>query len=392
MYRRHNRPGQQRNLSAERSQSQLITTWLRKATPEQIERFAGEGVLDPAHPDTPAVAAALKSEFPGASEKLAIKMVAEQLAGVYLREPAIRHATKCARRRAFDIRDFIVVHSVFGDDPAIGYWMHTHGMWRFRRAELEVLGVPRDRERDIAGLIDEIAADLARRRGIRKGETAQWGEYLVRFDLAIDERTVHHFGGAALQITSLSHLGQELLHSAARISAQLHFRHNVPVEDLTSLVEAPRLMNVAPIWQRRDFATERPSCFVLMPFSARWSNRIWRLIREVVEDWGLECLRADDLYGQDVMEDIWWGINTARVVVADITGRNPNVMYELGLVHTVGKSFVLLTQSVKDVPFDLLRFRHIVYEDNADGYEKLRRQLPGHLREIGIARRHTDRP
>jgi hypothetical protein len=113
-----------------------------------------------------------------------------------------------------------------------------------------------------------------------------------------------------------------------------------------------------------------------MPFVERWSDRIWeRILRPALTDLGLTAVRADDLYGRDVMEDIWGGILRSRVVVADISARNPNVFYELGIAHTVGRPVVLLTQSVDDIPFDLNRFRHIVYEDNADGYDRLRSGL-----------------
>jgi hypothetical protein len=69
-------------------------------------------------------------------------------------------------------------------------------------------------------------------------------------------------------------------------------------------------------------------------------------------------------------------------VVADITGRNPNVFYELGIAHTYGQRVVLLAQGTEDIPFDLQRFRHILYEDNSDGYKALERGLKGALLEM----------
>ena len=108
-----------------------------------------------------------------------------------------------------------------------------------------------------------------------------------------------------------------------------------------------------------------------MPFRETWSDRIWKMIRDECAKLGLKAVRADDLYGQDIVEDIWMSILQARIVIADITSRNPNVFYELGIAHTIGKRFVLLTQDVLDIPFDLNRYRHIIYADNADGYEKL---------------------
>lgn len=127
--------------------------------------------------------------------------------------------------------------------------------------------------------------------------------------------------------------------------------------------------------------------FVLMPFTEPWSSRIWQdHIKPIVQ--GLEvsprfvCRRADDLYGHDVLLDIVGAIKTAAVVIADTTGRNPNVFYELGIAHTYGQPVVLLTQRAEDIPFDLQRFRHIVYEDNSDGYRALERGLKGALLEI----------
>lgn len=132
---------------------------------------------------------------------------------------------------------------------------------------------------------------------------------------------------------------------------------------------------------------EDHAVFVLMPFKEPWSNRIWHdHIKPIVQ--GLEvsprfvCRRADDLYGHDVLLDIVAAIKTAAVVVADITGRNPNVFYELGIAHTYGQRVVLLAQGTEDIPFDLQRFRHILYEDNSDGYKALERGLKGALLEM----------
>jgi hypothetical protein len=138
-----------------------------------------------------------------------------------------------------------------------------------------------------------------------------------------------------------------------------------------------------PIFKSRDTRADPKAVFVLMPFGQPWSDRIWtRLIRPIVEEAGLLPVRGDDLYGHDIMEDIWKGILKARIVIADITDRNPNVFYELGIAHTIGKPVILLTQRLTDIPFDLNRFRHIVYQDNLDGYDMLTKHLRASIREI----------
>jgi hypothetical protein len=80
------------------------------------------------------------------------------------------------------------------------------------------------------------------------------------------------------------------------------------------------------------------------------------------------------------MEDIWKGILSAEVIIADLTNRNVNVFYELGISHTVGKKFILLTQKLSDIPFDLNRYRIIEYSDNADGYKILESSLSAMLK------------
>lgn len=133
-----------------------------------------------------------------------------------------------------------------------------------------------------------------------------------------------------------------------------------------------------PIYRSRNTTVVPKKVAVLMPFMEEWSERIWiKILRPHLASLGLTAVRADDLYGRDVMEDIWSMILDAELVIADITSRNANVFYELGLAHTIGKPVILITQSTSDIPFDLNRYRHVIYEDNLDGYEKLTAGISG---------------
>jgi hypothetical protein len=146
------------------------------------------------------------------------------------------------------------------------------------------------------------------------------------------------------------------------------------VHELTSRLEdAKRKFNAleartiiaAPIWQGRRFTTQPDLCFVLMPFADVFdTQKVYsEYVKPTVEACGLRCLRADDVYGvSGVMQSIWEAINQSRVIIADVTGRNANVFYELGIAHTLGKPVVIMTQSMNDVPFDLKHLRCIVYE------------------------------
>jgi hypothetical protein len=170
---------------------------------------------------------------------------------------------------------------------------------------------------------------------------------------------------------------------------QLNVVHDaLQVLSQDALYEAQRSFGTVilnPVFAARDTRVTPGRVAVLMPFTEAWSDRIWRRIMSpVLEDLGLSGLRADDLYGHDVMEDIWSMLLSSEVVVADISGRNPNVFYELGIAHTLGKRVILATQDVDDIPFDLNRYRHIIYSDDLDGYESLRRGLIQTFASLGI--------
>lgn len=118
-------------------------------------------------------------------------------------------------------------------------------------------------------------------------------------------------------------------------------------------------------------------CFVLMPFKDPFDGYYERIIKPAAAAAGLEAMRADDVYGIGVIiQDIWDLIWKARVVVADVTGKNPNVNYELGLCHALGVPTILITKRAEDVPFDYRHRRFISYDtEEADWVEKLHDNL-----------------
>lgn len=111
-----------------------------------------------------------------------------------------------------------------------------------------------------------------------------------------------------------------------------------------------------------DLGTLTNSCFVIMPFSPTFQTEYERIIRPAVEAAGLACVRADEIYSRpQITADIWQSLRAARVVVAELTGKNTNVFYEVGLAHALGKPVVIITRSEDDVPFDLKALRYLFY-------------------------------
>ena len=106
----------------------------------------------------------------------------------------------------------------------------------------------------------------------------------------------------------------------------------------------------------------KPFVFVLMPFNDAFTD-IYKLgIKKTAEEAGLRAERVDEqLYSESMLERIYRQIDAADIIVADMTGQNPNVFYEVGYAHAKGKHCILLTQNASDIPFDLKQHRHIVY-------------------------------
>jgi len=129
-------------------------------------------------------------------------------------------------------------------------------------------------------------------------------------------------------------------------------------------------------------------CFVLMPFAADFDALYENAIHPAAEaTQGLSCLRADEIYGpRPIMADIWKSITEAAILIADLTGRNPNVLYELGLAHAQRKPVILITQDINDVPFDLRAIRCVVYVNTRAGRDVLKEHLKRTLKAIDIRR------
>lgn len=106
------------------------------------------------------------------------------------------------------------------------------------------------------------------------------------------------------------------------------------------------------------------SCFVVMPFGAPIGSYYQNIYEPAIQKAGLRAVRADaDIFGTGkIMDQIWSGINAAKVLIAELTSRNPNVFYELGLAHALQKPVVLISSNEADVPFDLKHIRVIYYD------------------------------
>lgn len=131
-----------------------------------------------------------------------------------------------------------------------------------------------------------------------------------------------------------------------------------------------------------DCAPEDDLVAVMMPFSQEYSP-VYESIKRGVLSCNLRCLRADDIWeASTIMQDIFSLIYRAYIVIVDFTGKNPNVMYETGIAHTLGKHVVPITQSFYDLPSDMGHHRALKYLPNQQGLEKLSSDLSGKLKQL----------
>ncbi len=110
---------------------------------------------------------------------------------------------------------------------------------------------------------------------------------------------------------------------------------------------------------------------LMSPFESRF-NTVRDAIFSMASSIGCTCLRADDVWTEDVIiQDIINLIIESKLVICDATGRNANVFYEAGIAHALGKKVILITQNPDDVPFDLRHLRYVQYLGNAQGIDEL---------------------
>lgn len=118
--------------------------------------------------------------------------------------------------------------------------------------------------------------------------------------------------------------------------------------------------------------SERPKCFIIMPFGGWFDKYYLEIYKPAIEEAGFSANRADDLYRPgNIVNDIWSYTKNADVILADLTNKNPNVFYELGLAHAITKPAVLITASMEDVPFDLRSLRVIEFDKNSPNWGEI---------------------
>jgi hypothetical protein len=137
---------------------------------------------------------------------------------------------------------------------------------------------------------------------------------------------------------------------------------------LTQAANMPWTSGIAarPVFGKPQRMFAAAHVFVLMPFSRELRSVYDGPVKRACRRMKFSVERADDIFSaSEVIVDVWSCIASALIIIADCTGKNPNVFYELGMAHTLGKQVILVAQQDADVPSDIRHIRYLRYRASA---------------------------
>lgn len=124
-----------------------------------------------------------------------------------------------------------------------------------------------------------------------------------------------------------------------------------------------------------DLVPERGFIFVLTPFHSRFDED-FQTIKSVCHGVGLKCLRGDETFIEsDIFPMMLKYILKSDFIIANITGRNPNVLYELGIAQALDKNVLLISKNPKELPIDIKSRKFVIYNDPIELKDKLKDAL-----------------
>lgn len=143
---------------------------------------------------------------------------------------------------------------------------------------------------------------------------------------------------------------------------------------------------------------ENKKCFVVCPIGAEGSDvrehsdKVLKfIIRPALEELGYDVERGDEsTQSGSISKSIIQNLLTVDLIVADLTGHNPNVFYELAVRHATGKPFVQIIQKGQNIPFDIFDLRTIQYSLDLEGVDLAKDSIKSFVRTIeGSTSSHT---
>ncbi len=199
------------------------------------------------------------------------------------------------------------------------------------------------------------------------------------------ERRDNLFPDDTINIDELAEVVAEK--TAAKIQEAQQKRDQELVEQTLKYNEALKLKPGELVFGKPSESSQfKGDIFMIMPFAEAFRGIYTDVIRPLVKDLGLSITRGDEFTSVNgvIMEEVWSALNNCQFVIAEITGGNDNVFYELGIAHTLNKPAILITQATQqeNVPFDIRHLRYIKYENTVAGGVKLHDDLKTNITRL----------
>lgn len=220
--------------------------------------------------------------------------------------------------------------------------------------------------------------------------------------------------GADDEMARVGHITRVTPHGRGEVLIEYTYDQQVPAIDLEALARVKRELQIADFeFTRTHWALKNVDLFrvmvrslpprrnlpvvfqineppqiddnqmsAMMPFHPAF-NEVYQTIQAVGAAVGMQVNRADDIWIEHaIIQDIVRLIDRSRIIIADCTGKNPNVFYEAGIAHALGREVILIAQHIDDIPFDLRHLRAVTYHNNGEGRIVLQTKLERRARTI----------
>jgi AbiJ N-terminal domain 5 len=188
------------------------------------------------------------------------------------------------------------------------------------------------------------------------------------------------YAGCALQVL-MSIVEQESA-NLEDVERYVHGKFGGAGETISSTIDhgGPRIYFQPTAFKIPLEKTDPALVSAMMPFSGAFAGT-YDAIQKACGQCGLTCERADNIWKESaVIQDIFGLIYRSFIVICDFTDKNPNVFYEAGIAHTLGKHVIPITQHNEDIPFDLRHHRFLRYLNNREGLATLANSLAVRLK------------
>jgi hypothetical protein len=124
-----------------------------------------------------------------------------------------------------------------------------------------------------------------------------------------------------------------------------------------------------------DLRIDSNLVFVLTPFNDNFYED-FLTVKDVCSTFGFKCVRGDEeFFKDDIFQHVLKQIVRSKFLIANINGRNSNVLYELGIAHALNKPVILISKSPNELPIDIKSRKFLIYKDYTELRELLRNEL-----------------